>query len=224
MWYLPSVWPIRGAPSPTLPLRTRRQPPQAILASSVPTAATGQIAPAAQAREDPKDAVIAIKTIAELAIKSVEADVDTVKWIVTAIFSAMAGLVALLGFLGFRTFNESLTLVQKKAEEGSENLATLGSSISEMMTIQNFIEANHGRLTSLADEIRATQPSDQGYSEKSSKLESIAKQIIDDLNRMREYDKVLNRAALGRTRRKSDPLPGARHPAIERRGRVGEEP
>lgn len=62
-----------------------------------------------------------------------------------------------------------------------------------MMTIQNFIVANHDPLTSLADEIRAMQPSDQGYSEKSSNLESMAKQVIEDLNRMREQDKVSNR-------------------------------
>lgn len=64
-----------------------------------------------------------------------------------------------------------------------------------MMTIQNFIVANHDSLTSLAEEIRAMQPLDQDYAEKSSNLESMAKQVIEDLNRMREHDKVSNQLA-----------------------------
>lgn len=114
----------------------------------------------------------------------------------------MAGLAALLGvvgsvlgFLGFKTFKESRELVQKKAEEESENLSALRSSIGLMMTFQNFIMVNHPILTSLAKDIRAMQPSDKSYSEKRSRLKSVAEQIIDDLNRMREHDKELNRVA-----------------------------
>lgn len=64
-----------------------------------------------------------------------------------------------------------------------------------MMTFQNFIMVNYQILTALAKEIRAMEPSDKGYLEKCSSLKSVGKQIIDDLNRMREHDKELNRVA-----------------------------
>ena len=177
-----------GAASPN----TTPQPPQPIPTLSVPTVATdGLNAPVPQPREDSKDPVGAIKIISEAAIKSAEADVEIVKWI----FTEIAVLAALLGFLGVTTYAKARKLVQKKAKEESENLSELRLSISQMMATQYFIEDKHGPLIALVDKIRAMQPSDQGYSEKSSELKSIVKAIIEDLNRMREYDKIWNRLA-----------------------------
>lgn len=145
-----------------------------------------------QARE--AETLKQISEVATQAIKSAQADVETVKWIFVAV-TTLLGIVGILigvgGYLGFKSLAEVKEYFKKELASDVQQLTLLRKALGRALVQQDIIDGNHSNLVNLENRRRSLElatPSEPSKKNELAALEEERKatgeRILEDLKEL----------------------------------------